>query len=179
MPESSLGFVEGNLSQFDTRALRTALGCFVTGVTIVTAVGAHGKAVGVTANSFASVSLDPPLVLWSIGRQSATFEVFSRTDAFVISVLGASGVDAARHFSLKGTHHVDEIPTLPTPLGPPAFAEALAVFECETHARHDGGDHLLLVGRVLRFSYVPDPDRLEAPLVYFRGRYGRARDLSG
>jgi len=53
------------------------------------------------------------------------------------------------------------------------------VFECETHARHDGGDHLLLVGRVLRFSYVPDPERLEAPLIYFRGRYGRACDLSG
>jgi flavin reductase (DIM6/NTAB) family NADH-FMN oxidoreductase RutF len=168
------------LSHIDTRELRNAFGCFTTGITVVTALEGEGRAVGVTANSFASLSLEPPLVLWSIGRQSATFDIFSVTPAFVISVLGVEGAAISRRFAMKGAHYVDETDTLPTELGPPTFKEALAIFECETHARHEGGDHVILVGRVKRFTYVPDPEcRGEKPLVYYRGRYGTVADFSG
>ena len=164
----------------DTRELRNAFGCFATGITVVTALGGQGKAVGVTANSFTSLSLDPPLVLWSIGRQSATFDVFSVTPAFVISVLGANALPVSMRFAMKGAHYVDEIDTVPTELGPPTFEGALAIFECETYARYEGGDHVIVVGRVKRFAYVPDPDRNgEKPLLYYRGRYGTLADFTG
>jgi flavin reductase (DIM6/NTAB) family NADH-FMN oxidoreductase RutF len=163
----------------DARELRNAFGCFVTGITVVTALDG-GQAVGITANSFASLSLDPPLVLWSVGRQSATFDIFRRTDAFVVSVLGLDGAPIASRFAMKGAHYVDEIETVPTELGPPTFGEALAVFECETHARHEGGDHVILVGRVKRFTHVPDPERKgPRPLAYYRGRYGTVADFTG
>ena len=164
----------------DPRELRNAFGCFATGIAVATALEGHGKAAGVTINSFASVSLEPPLVLWSIGRQSATFEIFSRTPAFVVSVLGVNAAPIASRFAMKGAHYVDEMETVPTELGPPTFGEALAVFECETHARFDGGDHLILVGRVKRFTHVPDPERSgPKPLVYYRGRYGTVVDFTG
>ncbi len=168
------------LSEIDTRELRNAFGCFATGITVVTALARHGKAVGVTANSFTSLSLDPPLVLWSLGRRSATYDVLSTVEGFVVSVLAASGAPIAIRFAMKGAHYVDEVETLPTELGPPTFGEALAVFECETHARYEGGDHLILVGKVKRFTYVPDPERKgEKPLLYYRGRYGAAADFTG
>jgi flavin reductase (DIM6/NTAB) family NADH-FMN oxidoreductase RutF len=164
----------------DSRELRNAFGCFATGIVVVTALERQGKAAGVTVNSFTSLSLDPPLLLWSIGRQSATFEIFTRASAFVISVLGVSGAPIASRFAMKGAHYVDELETVPTELGPPTFGEALAVFECEAHARYDGGDHVILVGRVKRFTHVTDPERKgPKPLAYYRGRYGTVVDFTG
>jgi 4-hydroxyphenylacetate 3-hydroxylase, reductase component len=150
---------------FDTRAFRQALGAFPTGVAVVTA--GEGTPMGITVNSFTSVSLDPPLVLWCIDRKSDRFDAFTKVKAFTISILGTAHRDVSSRLATPGSHHLDGIGLLPTELGPPALGDALAYFECEREALHEGGDHAILVGRVVRFA------RREAgaPLVYHQGRY--------
>jgi flavin reductase (DIM6/NTAB) family NADH-FMN oxidoreductase RutF len=164
----------------DTRELRNAFGCFTTGITVVTTLDEKGVAVGITANSFTSVSLDPPLVLWCLDRRSATFDVFNVCENFVVTVLDANGAPLASRFAMKGGHDADAVDTVPTELGPPTFSDALAVFECITHGRHDAGDHVVLVGHVRRFTHLTDPERKgPGPLLYYRGRYGTVTALSG
>jgi flavin reductase (DIM6/NTAB) family NADH-FMN oxidoreductase RutF len=155
----------------DTREFRNALGCFATGVTVVTALDDKGEAVGITVNSFSAVSLEPPLVLWSLARSADRFANFESAKAFTVSVLGAEGAAISSRFAMKGEARVDLTQTVPTELGPPTFSQALAVFECETHARYDGGDHVIIVGRVRGFTYARDAGEME-PLLFFRGRYG-------
>jgi len=121
---------------------------------------------GITANSFASVSLHPPLILWCVDRRSQRFETFANADVFTVSVLGAAHEDVSSRLARPGEHALDEIPLRPTACGAPALADALATFECRRQATHDGGDHAVILGRVLRFAH-----RAGAPLVFFRGRY--------
>lgn len=151
---------------FDTRAFRQALGAFPTGVAVVTA--GEGKHIGITVNSFTSVSLDPPLVLWCIDRKSDRFHAFTQAQTFTISILGTAHEPVSARLARQGAHDLDGIELLPTELGPPALDDALAWFECERHAVHEGGDHAILVGRVLRFSR----HEAGAPLIFFRGQYG-------
>jgi len=157
----------------DGRELRNAFGCFATGIAVVTGLDGHGQPIGVTINSFSSVSLDPPLVLWSINRTASQFETFNNCTAFVINILRSEDAALSTRFAMKGGARVDDLDTVPTEVGPPAISSALAVFECAMHARYDGGDHTILVGRIKHFTYVKDP-ALEGPkpLLYFRGRYG-------
>ncbi len=147
------------------RILRDALGRFATGITVVTTQGDAGPA-GITANSFASVSLDPPLVLWSPARSSARFPIFSAATAFSIHVLGQDQSDLAARFS-RGGVGFDGLVTTHTPEGIPVVPQVLARFDCQLHATHDGGDHLIIVGRVVRFAL-----RDGAPLVFSQGSYG-------
>jgi 4-hydroxyphenylacetate 3-hydroxylase, reductase component len=164
-------------TRIDTRELRSAFGCFATGITVVTTLDSAGRAIGKTANSFASVSLEPPLVLWCLNKHSVTFEAFHQSPHFVISVLGASGEAISRRFASWGGHLVEQgVPIVPTQLGPPTFADALAVFECEVHARHDGGDHVILVGRVVRFFHAAERKE-QQPLIFYRGRHGKLTGL--
>jgi flavin reductase (DIM6/NTAB) family NADH-FMN oxidoreductase RutF len=151
---------------FDTRAFRDALGCFPTGIAVVTALGT-GRHMGITVNSFGSVSLDPPLVLWCLDKRSNRYEAFTRAEGFTISVLGADHREVSSVLAHQGDHRLEDIAMIPTELGPPALANALAVFECAREAVHEGGDHAIIIGRVLRFA------RLESghPLVFFRGKY--------
>ena len=153
---------------FDTREFRQALGYFPTGVAVVTASIPGGDHTGITVNSFTSVSLDPPLVLWCIDRKSNRFEAFIGAKLYTISLLGTAHETVSSRLSKQGAHSLDGIGLLDTELGPPALADALAFFECEAEAVHQGGDHAILVGRVLRFA------RREAgePLVFFKGKYG-------
>jgi flavin reductase (DIM6/NTAB) family NADH-FMN oxidoreductase RutF len=153
---------------FDTRAFRQALGTFPTGVAVVTAFRAGGHPIGITVNSFTSVSLEPPLVLWCVDRKSDRFATLSQAQHHTISVLGTAHEDVSARLAKQGAHHLDGIELIATELGPPALADALAIFECEREAMHDAGDHAILIGRVLRFA------RREAgaPLVFFQGRYG-------
>ena len=155
-------------SAFDTKAFRQALGCFPTGVAVVTTKSSDGDAIGITINSFASVSLDPPLVLWCIDKRSDRYPVFTTCDSFVISILGTAHEEVSSRLAKPGAHSLDGIELLATELGPPALSDALAVFECAPHGIHDAGDHAILIGRVLRFA------RREAgaPLLFFKGRYG-------
>lgn len=147
-------------------ALRKALGRFTTGVTIITCIDADGEPVGLTANSFTSLSLDPPLVLWSLQRASATLDGFLASTHFVVNVLAESQVDLSRRFASSMPDKFAEGAWSPGIGGAPVLSGCAAVFECAHHAQHDGGDHVLFIGRVLRAHEAPI-----APLVYQAGHY--------
>jgi 3-hydroxy-9,10-secoandrosta-1,3,5(10)-triene-9,17-dione monooxygenase reductase component len=148
------------------QALRSALGRFATGVTIITCVGADGQRVGLTANSFNSLSLDPPLVLWSLRVGSPVFEAFESATHFAVNVLAASQVELSRRFAAPVDDRFAE-GHWSAGLGiAPVLAGCTAVFECRTHARLDGGDHRLYIGEVLRLV-----EQDVAPLLFHGGHY--------
>src|SRR6185503_14640333 len=150
----------------DSRAFRNALGHFATGVCVVTTLGPDGEMVGVTVNSFASVSLDPPLVLWSLDRVSDRFATFMAAEHFCINVLDAGAQHLSHRLSRKGERSVAEEPCAKGMTELPILKDALAHFECKVEARHDGGDHVIFVGRVVSFDHKTDGD----PLLFYRGR---------
>lgn len=150
----------------DARDLRKAFGRFATGVTIVTTRTEEGS-VGITANSFASISLDPPLVAWAVGRRSRRFRDFADCRHYAIHVLAADQHDLCWRFAREGRDFAGtgvEFGAEGTPLLP----GALARFECEIANRVDGGDHQILIGRVLRTTV-----REGEPLVFSGGRHRR------
>ena len=156
----------------DSRAFRDALGRFATGVAVITTRAKAGEAIGLTVNSFASVSLDPPLILWSLDRASDRFEAFMQASTFVANVLGEESKALSQRLSRKGERFLNDEPLSKGAHDPPVLERALAHFECSVEARHDGGDHVIFVGRVLGFGHHPQ----RKPLVYYRGGY---RVLSG
>lgn len=147
------------------RAFRDALGRYATGVTVVTANGPIGP-VAMTANSFTAVSLDPPLVLWCPAQRSARFSALTAARHFAIHVLAHDQLDLGLHFARSGSDFSGQ-PQLSNPEGAPALDGVLARFDCAFHAQHDGGDHAIIVGRVLRASF-----RDGAPLLFWGGLYG-------
>ncbi|HEX4370831.1 MAG TPA: flavin reductase family protein [Rhizomicrobium sp.] len=152
----------------DSRGFRDALGCFPTGVAVVTAGHAdQDEHIGITVNSFTSVSLEPPLVLWCMDRRSYRHDIFAQATGFTVSILGTGHKDVSARLARPGEHSLDGIALLETELGPPALADSLAVFECATEQRLEAGDHTIFLGRVLRFSRPSE----SAPLVFFLGRY--------
>jgi flavin reductase (DIM6/NTAB) family NADH-FMN oxidoreductase RutF len=153
---------------FDRRAFRTALGSFPTGVAVVTTAASAAHHLGITVNSFTSVSLDPPLVLWCMDKKSDRYHAFTTAQSYTVSILGTEHQDVSARLARQGSHDLDGIALRGTELGPPALADALAVFECESEAVHDAGDHAILIGRVVRFMHHENG----APLVFFRGKYG-------
>ena len=154
---------------FSAREFRASLGMFATGVTIVTARTAAGELVGLTANSFNSVSLDPPLVLWSIDRRGSFYDAFLACDRFAVNVLGAGQRDLSRKFAGIPDERFDDVNIEPGQGGLPLLKGCIAWFECRTRHRYDGGDHLILVGEVDRFEHHPGQE-----LLYFAGQYGIA-----
>lgn len=154
----------------DPRVLRDALGCFATGVTIITTMDEQGEPIGLTANSFTSVSLDPPLILFSLAKKSVNLNVFEQAGKFAVNVLHIGQQPAAGRFASPVEKRFDGVDwALATEGGSPILASALASFDCETYAVHEGGDHLIFVGKVNRAWYEPNRD----PLLYFRGRFRR------
>ncbi len=153
---------------FDTRAFRQALGSYPTGVAVITAVPPERHPMGITVNSFTSVSLDPPMVLWCLDNKSDRYDTFSKAAGYTISVLGTAHEEVSSRLARQGAHSLDGIELIETELGPPALADALSIFECASDAIHLAGDHAVLIGRVLRFARR----EASAPLVFFRGRYG-------
>jgi flavin reductase (DIM6/NTAB) family NADH-FMN oxidoreductase RutF len=150
---------------FSQRELRDALGRFATGVTVVTTMTPRGP-LGITANSFASVSLVPPLVLWSPARKSRRFPAFEAASHFAIHVLSADQRGLAEHFALPGEGFA-EVDFTAGLGGAPLLEGCAARFECRHAAGHDAGDHLIVVGEVLRLEQADLP-----PLLYHRGAYG-------
>lgn len=148
------------------RAFRDALGRFATGVCVITTRGPDGP-MGFTANSFASLSLDPPLVLWSPAKASSRFALFAGARYYTIHVLTAAQDDVSRRF-VRGGAGFDGLPHEITDEGVPVIPGALARFDCAQAATHDGGDHLIVVGRVIR-AHLGTGE----PLVFSAGRYGR------
>jgi flavin reductase (DIM6/NTAB) family NADH-FMN oxidoreductase RutF len=155
----------------DARALRNALGRFATGVTVITAV-ADGVRAALTANSFSTVSLDPPLVLWSLKQQSPSMPTFRAADHFAVSVLDASQHELSLRFARPHPDKFAGVPITEGLGGCPLLDGALAHFECGVAHSLDGGDHRIFIGRVLRAAYR-DGD----PLVFAAGRFGRVTAL--
>jgi flavin reductase (DIM6/NTAB) family NADH-FMN oxidoreductase RutF len=153
------------LSDFDERELRDALGRFATGVTVVTTTTARGP-LGITANSFSSVSLDPPLVLWAPARRSSRFPAFEAASHFAVHVLSAEQRDLADAFSRPGQGWPAGLAYARGLGDVPLLSGCTARFECRHDAAHEGGDHLIVVGEVLRLVDADLP-----PLVYHRGRF--------
>lgn len=152
---------------FDAREFRRALGTFPTGVAVVSTRAPSGAFVGLTVNSFSSLSLDPPLVLWSLKAASPSLPVFDRAQYFAVNVLAEDQVAISKRFA---SHVPSKFAQLEVHAGldeVPLIAGCAAHLECRTYARHNGGDHVLFIGHVERFAY--DPDR--RPLVFYRGRY--------
>ncbi|MCF8177596.1 MAG: flavin reductase family protein [Sulfuritalea sp.] len=154
------------LNSFDTRRLRDALGDFATGVTVVTASGADGQPIGVTVNSFASVSLEPPLVLWSLGLQSPSRAVFESCSHYVINVLAADQVDFSNRFSQPQSDRFGGIALKLGAGGTPFLPGCCAWFECRNEIRYPGGDHVIFVGHVENIHREDRP-----PLIFHGGNY--------
>ena len=152
---------------FITRAFRDALGCFATGVTIITTVAPDGRLLGVTINSFNSLSLEPPLVLFSLARSLMSFNGFEGARHFAVNVLGRHQKILANHFATRTINKFANLEFVTGETGCPLIPGAVVYFECETRARYDGGDHMIFVGEVLRL----EADMEAEPLVYHRGRF--------
>lgn len=160
-------FVPGErLGEEESRSLRGALSRFGTGVAIVTTQGSDGP-VGMTVNSFSSVSLDPPLVLWSAARASRRYPHFAKASHMAIHVLGADQLDLCQAFAASA-HAFDAADWHLGDDDLPVLKGCLARFDCAAYAEYDGGDHGILVGRVLRATIGEG-----APLLCYQSRFGR------
>jgi flavin reductase (DIM6/NTAB) family NADH-FMN oxidoreductase RutF len=148
------------------RKFRDALAQFATGVTIVTAVGPHGSFVGFTANSFNSVSLDPPLVIWSLARRSRSLAVFEGVERYAINVLAHDQVELARRFSRPHADRFAGVGHRVGKGGAPLIEGCAAWLECRHHALHPAGDHMLFIGEVDACAH-----RHVSPLLWYGGRY--------
>ena len=156
----------------DQREYRNAVGCFATGVTIVTTLDHNGEKVGITANSFSSLSLDPPLVLFCVDAKINSFEAFERCKSFNINVLREDQLDMSNNFARSSEDKWDDVEHGYGENGCPVFDGSIAVLECGKHAMHKGGDHFIMVGEVAKIMYDEGECR---PLLYFKGGYA---DLS-
>jgi flavin reductase (DIM6/NTAB) family NADH-FMN oxidoreductase RutF len=154
-------------SDFDCRSFRAALGSFTTGIAVVTACAPDGSFVGLTINSFNSVSLAPPLVLWSLDLGSPSLEAFRSASHYAVSILGADQVELSQRFATRLEDKFSGLSTCVGAGGAPLLHGCCAWFECANEMQYPGGDHIIFVGRVER--YAGDPEQL--PLVYHGGRY--------
>ena len=153
----------------DARTLRDAMGCFATGVTIVTTIAADGAPLGLTANSFTSVSLDPPLLLVCIANSSSSAAAMQVADRFAVNVLQIGQQPVSNRFASKLEDRFAPKDWIVGEFGAPVLDGSLCAFECERHSITDAGDHFILVGKVLKASFEARRD----PLLYFRGKYRR------
>lgn len=151
---------------FTQLELRNALGSFATGVTIITALGKNGQKIGMTANSFNSVSLTPPLVLWSIGKSTNCFEDFMAADAFAVHILAEDQQEVSNRFATTGVDRFAQLECTEGLSGTPILPHYSACFQCKMSQQYDGGDHIIMVGEVTEFI-----DNKLQPLLFYRGSY--------
>ena len=160
--------IQDNEEDLDPKALRSALACFATGVAVVTTRGEGDAPVGLTVNSFNSVSLDPPLILWSIALSAPSLTAFRTHEAFAVNILAADQIDICTRFATPSPDKFSGIEWREGFSGVPLIDGTVAHFECSTHARHAGGDHEIYLGRVVAMRSSEAP-----PLVVCRGRFSR------
>ena len=153
-------------SPFTRQDFRAALGLFATGVTIVTARAADGTPVGLTANSFNSVSLTPPLVLWSLSLQAGSMAAFATGSHYAIHILAAEQRELAERFATRGADRFAGLDWRPGIGGVPLLDGAAAVLECHNRSRYEEGDHVIFVGEVERCGHSSEP-----PLVFHAGGF--------
>lgn len=154
----------------DPREYRNAVGCFATGVTVITTLDPEGDKIGITANSFTSLSLDPPLVLFCVDARINSFEAFESCRHFNVNVLREDQVELSNTFAKSSDDKWDGVEHGYGENGCPVFGGSLAVLECDKHEMHEGGDHLILIGEVTRMNYDGNGGR---PLLYYRGGYSK------
>ena len=150
----------------DPRQLRSALGRFATGVTVITTQTPSGKLEGLTANSFSALSLDPPLVLWCLRMSAPSLPSFLAAGGFAVNVLCAGQRELAPHFATASVDKFESVPFSMGEHGCPVLPGSLAVFECQTESTIEGGDHLIFIGRVVGASHCDGE-----PLVFSSGEY--------
>ncbi|MFQ5966608.1 MAG: flavin reductase family protein [Acidimicrobiia bacterium] len=161
--------MKGAVQPEDARDFRDMLGNFATGVVVVT--GLHDdNPVGFSVNSFTSVSLEPPLVLFCIARESTTWPKIRASGVFAVNVLTEQQEDLCRTFASPGLERFDGVAWSQAPSGSPILDEALAWLDCTTDAVHPGGDHEIVLGRVAAMGL---PDATRQPLIFYRGSYHR------
>lgn len=160
------------LSQCEPALYRAVMGCFPTGVTVMTVDDADLGPIGVTASSFNTVSLDPPLILWSLALRAHSVAAFRANDHFAVNILAAGQADVASRFARAGTDKFSGVETLTGVTGAPLIAGALAHVECRVAARYPGGDHEIILGAVLALRRDDG-----APLVFSEGRFCAPRAL--
>jgi flavin reductase (DIM6/NTAB) family NADH-FMN oxidoreductase RutF len=155
-------------SPIDPRDFRSALGTYATGVTIITAAAPDGKPYGLTCNSFASVSLNPPLVLWSLVVYSSSLTIFQNASHFTVNVLGVSQQALASKFAKSSDDKFTGVDWTPGLGNAPVLAESVANFQCRSVNRYYGGDHVIFLGAVEAYTY-----NTKEPLLFARGAFGR------
>lgn len=153
-------------SPLDSRALRTALGQFATGITVVSTRSGEGSFVGLTVNSFSALSLEPPLILWSLRCSSPSLPVFESAERFVVNVLAEAQVEVSRRFALPLADKFEGVAHAENAWGQPLIHGAAAWFECRTLSRQVAGDHCLFIAEVERFTLSE-----AAPLLFHAGGY--------
>ncbi len=151
----------------EPKSLRSALGRFATGVTIMSIRDGDGQAYGVTVNSFVSVSLEPPLILWCLRREAGIHDVFESNDRFAVNILGGRSAHASARYAMRGRIALEESDFSYRNRGAPLMKNALMSFECQTLRRDNGGDHTILLARVLDIHAGRDDE----PLVFYNGGY--------
>jgi flavin reductase (DIM6/NTAB) family NADH-FMN oxidoreductase RutF len=157
-----------HIEAIEPKLFRQLLGCFPTGVAIITASTADGKPAGLTCNSFSSVSLEPPLVLFSLRKASSLLGTFVEADTFAINILSQrQDVLSGRFASSKIADKFEGVPWRPGPLGTPLIDDCLASFECRVHARHEAGDHDIFIGEVMHMTTGSS----DQALVFYKGAY--------
>ncbi|WP_114283993.1 flavin reductase family protein [Candidatus Halocynthiibacter alkanivorans] len=155
-------------TEIDPLALRDVLGKYATGVTVVTTLGDNGAPVGLAANSFTSVSLDPPLILWSLALKAPSLGAFREHSSFVINIMCEESKDLVMNFSRPSTDKFAGVDWQPGLDGAPVLTAASATLECETVERISGGDHEIYIGRVRRISKSE-----KAPLLFHQGQFAQ------
>jgi len=153
-------------TKFNKTEFRKTLGRFATGVTIITTLDKEGGAVGVTASSFNSLSMKPPMILWSLNKSAYSLAAFEHTPYFNVHVLGTGQDALSNRFAKPGTDKFNGIKTSKGLGGVPILPEYSALFECKTAHHYEGGDHIIIVGEVIKFNR-----NNEAPLVFLDGEY--------
>jgi flavin reductase (DIM6/NTAB) family NADH-FMN oxidoreductase RutF len=157
---------------FNARELRNALGAFATGVTIITTRDREGKLHGMTANSFSSVSLAPPLVLWSASLYAQSLPAFQEGNHFVVNILAYDQIELSNSFAKQSDDKFINVGHIIAESGAPVIIGAAAHFECRNEFRHYGGDHIIFIGHVERFAYTDKPT-----LLFCRGKYMRGEPI--
>ena len=157
---------------FDLRTFRDTLGLFVTGVTIITTRDAEGAPVGITANSFNSVSLDPPLILWSVGRKALSLGAFCDAKHFAVHILRDDQAGLSQRFATSGSDKFQDLDLDPGIGNAPLLSDCAARLECSLFAKYPAGDHILFIAKVEHLT--SDPNAM--PLVYHGGRYAELSD---
>jgi flavin reductase (DIM6/NTAB) family NADH-FMN oxidoreductase RutF len=153
--------------------MREAMGCFATGVAIVTTLGPDGEPIGLTVDSFNSVSMDPPLILWSLGLKAPSLPAFRSHPAFVVNILSSEQLDLCRQFAVSGADKFANVRWEAGLHGAPVLNNNHATLQCLNYRQYEGGDHEIFLGEVAEVTVGADK-----PLVYHRGKFGEVGGIT-